>query len=130
VFEGLTSRGNAPGLIVDAWLAYRFTPYICNALAYEYVDVLSRKLAASRWLELQIVLKQMLAIAEFVPVHFSWRLRSPDVGDDHVIDCAMNAGVPIVTSNVRDFRLAKNDFGLPVLTPLEFLVLLSGDKNG
>ena len=50
---------------------------------------------------------------------------SPDPGDDHVIDCAMNAGVPVVTSNVRDFRLAAQTLGLVVMTPVDFVTWLA-----
>ena len=60
-----------------------------------------------------------------VPVYFSWRPMSPDPGDDHVIDCAMNAGVPVVTANVRDFRLAQQTLGLVVLTPVDFVTRLA-----
>jgi hypothetical protein len=49
---------------------------------------------------------------------------SPDPGDDHVIDCAMNASVPVVTANVQDFRLAQQTLGLVVLTPLDFVTRL------
>jgi hypothetical protein len=67
---------------------------------------------------------RLLAQARFVPVYFSWRPMSPDAGDDHVIDCAMNAGVPVVTANVQDFRLAQQSLGLVVLTPLDFVARL------
>ncbi len=33
----------------------------------------------------------------------------------------MNAGAAVVTSNVRDFTLARTELGLQVLTPGEFL---------
>jgi hypothetical protein len=49
---------------------------------------------------------------------------SPDPSDDHVIDCAMNAGVPVVTANGQDFRLAQQTLGLVVLTPLNFVTRL------
>ncbi|MBE9061097.1 putative toxin-antitoxin system toxin component, PIN family [cf. Phormidesmis sp. LEGE 11477] len=47
VFEGLTKRGGAAGLAIEAWLAGLLTVYVSTALAYEYVDVLSRKLAGN-----------------------------------------------------------------------------------
>jgi hypothetical protein len=106
----LTTQGSAPGLIMEAWLGGLFVACVSNALAYEYVEVLSQKLSARRWNRLQPVVGTLLVQARFVPIYFSWRPMSPDPGDDHVIDCAMNAGVPVVTSNVRDFRLAAPDF--------------------
>jgi len=56
VFEGLTKQGGASGLIVDAWLARLMVVCVSNALAYEYDDVLSRKLSEARWSKLQSVL--------------------------------------------------------------------------
>ena len=125
VFEGVTTQGSAPGLIVEAWLNQLFVACVSNALAYEYTDVLARKLAPRRWRQLQPVVGMLLARARFVPVYFSWRPMSPDLGDDHVIDCAMNASVPVVTANVQDFRLAQEILGLVVLPPVDFVTRLA-----
>jgi predicted nucleic acid-binding protein len=121
LFEGLTKQGGAAGLIIDAWRAGLLSVYVSNALAYEYVDVLSRKLSATRWQRIKPVLGALLAQVEFAPIYYSWRPSSPDPGDDHVIDCAMNAGATVISNNVRDFQLAKRTLGLHVMTPLEFI---------
>jgi predicted nucleic acid-binding protein len=60
VFECLTKQGGAAGLVIDAWLAGLLEVYISNALAYEYEDVLSRKISKSRWQKLQPVLDKLL----------------------------------------------------------------------
>jgi predicted nucleic acid-binding protein len=125
VFAGVTTQGSASGLIVEAWLNQLFVACVSNALAYEYTDVLARKLAPRRWRQLQPVVGMLLARARFVPVYFSWRPMSPDPGDDRVIDCAMNAGVPVVTANVQDFRLAQETLGLVVLPPVDFVTRLA-----
>ena len=125
VFEGVTNQGSAPGLIVEAWLGRLFVACVPNALAYEYTDALARKLAPRRWRQLQPIVGMLLARARFVPIYFSWRPMSVDPGDDHVIDCAMNAGVPVVTANVQDFRLAQQTLGLIVLTPVDFVTRLA-----
>lgn len=130
VFEGLTKQGGASGLMVDAWLAGLMVVCVSNALAYEYSDVLSRKLSEERWSRLKPVLGQLLSIARYTNVYFSWRPTSPDAGDDLVIDCAMNAGAIVVTSNIRDFQSAKKSLGLRVLTPVQFVeALASGEKS-
>lgn len=130
VFEGLTKQGGASGLIIDAWLAGLMVVCVSNALAYEYDDVLSRKLSEERWSKLQPVLGQLLNLAQYTNIYFSWRPTSPDAGDDLVIDCAMNAGAIVVTSNIRDFRSAKGSLGLRVLTPVQFVsTLASGEKS-
>ncbi len=125
VFEGLTKRGGAAGLLVDAWLAGLLQVCVCDALAYEYADVLSRKLSEARWQRLKPVLGTLLSKAQFMVVHYSWRPISPDPGDEHVIDCAMNAGATVITSNVRDFRTARETLGLRVITPIEAVVQLA-----
>ena len=125
LFEGLTKQGGAAGLIIDAWRAGLLRVYVSTALAYEYADVLSRKLSAARWQRLKPVLGALLAQVEFAPIYYSWRPSSPDPGDDHVIDCAMNAGATVVSRNIRDFQLAKRTLGLRVMTPVEFLSQLA-----
>jgi len=129
VFEGLTNQGGASGLIVDAWLAGLMVVCVSTALAYEYTDVLSRKLSEERWGQLKPVLGQLLNVAQYTNIYFSWRPTSPDAGDDLVIDCAMNAGAIVVTSNIQDFQSAKESLGLRVLTPVQFVkTLASGEK--
>jgi predicted nucleic acid-binding protein len=125
VFEGLTRQGGAAGLVIDAWRVGLLQVHVSNALAYEYVDVLSRKLSEARWQRLQPVLGTLLSLAEFVTVYYSWRPSSPDPGDEHVIDCAMNAGAVVVTSNVRDFQTARKSLGLKVMTPVEIVIELA-----
>ena len=128
VFEGLTKQGGASGLIIDAWLAGLIVVCVSNTLAYEYDDVLSRKLAPERWLLLKPLLGKLLSIAEHKSIYFSWRPTSPDPGDDLAIDCAMNAGAIVVTSNIKDFRSARESLGLRVLTPVKFVnVLVTGE---
>ena len=121
LFEGITQKGKASGLIIDAWLAHILDVRISNALAYEYVDVLSRKLSPERWQKTQPILRELLLLAEFAPIYYLWRPSFPDPGDDHVIDCAMNVGAIIVTSNLRDFRLAEKTLGLIIMNPVEFI---------
>lgn len=125
VFEGLTKQGGASGLIIDAWLAGLMVVCVSNTLAYEYDDVLSRKLASERWILLKPLLGRLLSIAENTSIYFSWRPTSPDPGDDLAIDCAMNAGAIIVTSNIKDFRGARESLGLQVMTPVEFVSVLA-----
>jgi putative PIN family toxin of toxin-antitoxin system len=124
VFEGLTKQGGVAGVIIEAWLDDLFQAYVTNALAYEYADVLTRKLSSNRWEQLQPVLGTLLRKANFVDIHYSWRPVSPDPGDDHIIDCAMNSAAIVVTTNIRDFQLAQESLGVKVLSPLEFVIEL------
>jgi predicted nucleic acid-binding protein len=73
---------------------------------------------------LQPALGSLLKKAQFVTIYYSWRPISPDPGDDHIIDCAMNSNAIIVTANLRDFRLAQESLGVQVMSPLEFVLEL------
>lgn len=126
IFEGLTKQGGVCGLIVDAWRANLLLICVSNTLIYEYKDVLSRKLSPERWPEVEILLDGLLnSSAEPITIYFSWRPISPDVGDDHVINCAMNANAPLITANIRDFRPAQQRLGLQVMTPLALVTYLT-----
>ena len=124
IFEGLTQRQGVCGAIIDAWFEDIIQVHISNALAYEYSDVLSRKLSPARYTEAINTLDVLLSQAKYVTINFRWRPSSPDPGDEFLIDCAMNANAVLITSNVRDFRLAQHTLGLAVLTPQVYLRLL------
>jgi predicted nucleic acid-binding protein len=121
LFEGLTKQGSAADLIVSAWLAGLLNVYVSNALAYEYESTLSNKLSPTRWRQTKPILRRILNHVQFVPIYYSWRPLSPDPGDEHVIDCALNANATVITANVRDFGKAKEEVGLSVLSPVEFV---------
>lgn len=124
VFEGLTKQGGAAGLVIDCWRAGLFRVFVANALAYEYTDVLSRKLSPTRWRLIKTILGILLTHAEFVAVYYTWRPMSPDPGDQHIIDCAMNAGAIVITENTKDFRTAREALGLQVKTPVQLLRIM------
>jgi len=125
IIEGLTKKNGVCGLLIDAWLAGLLQVCVSNALAYEYIDVFSRKFTPTRWQKAKIVLRTLLERAEFISIYYSLRPASPDPGDDLVIDCAMNANALLVTTDVKDFRKAQIELGLHVLTPLEFAMILA-----
>ena len=125
IFEGLTKQGGACGLLIDAWQAGLLTVCVSNTLLHEYDDVLARKLSESRYVDALAILNHLLdASTQLTSIYYSWRPMSPDPGDDHVIDCAMNANAIIITANIRDFRSARNAIGLQIMSPVELLSLL------
>lgn len=125
VFEGLTKKGSASAYLIDAWYAELFDAYVSTTMAYEYIDVLARKLSPDNWNRLQPAVGKLLSTANLVTIYYSWRPISPDFGDDHVIDCAMNASASVVTWNLRDFRAAEESLGLSLLSPVEAVLLLT-----
>ncbi len=127
LFEGLTKEGSASGLIVSAWLTGLLNVYASNALVYEYESTLSNKFSSARWQQTKPILRRMLRYIQFVPIYYSWRPSSPDPGDEHVIDCALNANAVIITANLRDFRPAQQELGLLVISPVEFVSYLSDE---
>jgi len=124
IFEGLTKRNGVCGSIIDGWFEGAMRVCVSNALLYEYFDVLSRKLSPYRHEQAVNVLAELLTQAIPVTINFRWRPSSPDPGDEFLIDCTMNANAILVTSNIRDLRLARRSLGLRVLTPQAFLRLL------
>ncbi|MBX3059528.1 MAG: putative toxin-antitoxin system toxin component, PIN family [Anaerolineae bacterium] len=125
LFEGLTKQGGSCSLVVDAWQGGLLTVCVSTTLVYEYADVFSRKLSENRWHTVKPILERLLERhVEFVNIYYSWRPVSPDPGDDHVINCAMNANASVVTLNLRDFQVAKRNLGLRVMSPFELVNLL------
>ena len=128
VLKGLTRRGSAAGMLVDAWLARQIYVYVSDAIVYEYVDVLARKLSEARWERVRPVLASLVKRAHFVALYYQWRPISPDPGDDHVIDCAMNAGAMVVTANIRHYRMAQESLGLRVVKAVEAVRRMMGQS--
>ena len=124
LFEGLTDTASVGALVVDAWLGRLFIPCISDSVAYEYQDVLSRKLSVVRWQGIQQILSRLLMDAQYVNANFRWRPIARDIGDDHLVDCAMNTNACVVTYNRRDFATAVKQLNLSVFSPKEFIEAL------
>ncbi|MEZ4732298.1 MAG: putative toxin-antitoxin system toxin component, PIN family [Caldilineaceae bacterium] len=129
VFQGLTKQGGVCGTIINAWFHSFIHVCVTDALAYEYVDVLSRKLTAARYQDIATTLATLLSSVDVITIYYRWRPSSPDPGDELVIDCAMNANAILVTENIRDFRDAQRTLGLRVMTPVQFLAVLADKLN-
>lgn len=52
--------------------------------------------------------------------------RSRDFKDDRYLACALVARAEAVVTNDRDLLVLKKPFGIPILTPVEFLKLVRG----
>lgn len=121
LFEGLTRSKGACQLILEAWQADLFAPCISLALYYEYHDVLSRKLSKQGWAYVRPAFELLIAHTHLIEPYYQWRPSSSDPADEFLVDCALNGKAWLVTRNVRDFLIAKYEFGLIVLTPEEFV---------
>lgn len=110
--------------MLSGWRSFRFSGFQSGGYKTESLDNFIGtpiELSEARWQRAKPVLGELFSKAEFVMAYFSWRPGSPDPADEHVIDCAMNAGAVVITSNVSDFKLAEESLGLRVLKPVDFV---------
>ena len=62
-------------------------------------------------------------------IHFLWRPFLKDSNDDMVLEVAVNANVrAIITFNPKDFKGVKEQFGIDILTPKEYLIKVGALK--
>jgi putative PIN family toxin of toxin-antitoxin system len=95
-------------------------------LFLEYEDVLKRpehrlvhRLSSE---EVDDLLRELAALVEPVELHFRWRPQVHDSNDEMVLEAAINGDADaLVTYNTADFSAACARFGVPVLTPADFL---------
>jgi len=67
-------------------------------------------------------LRELAALIEPVELHFRWRPQVHDSNDEMVLEAAINGDAnALVTYNRADFSAAAARFGVPVLTPADFL---------
>jgi len=80
--------------------------------------------------DIDTVLDMIAATAKPVRLHYLWRPMLRDPSDDMVGELAVAGGAKmLVTLNTRDFRTLTRSFGIPVLSPGEFVALLDEDKS-
>ena len=98
---------------------------ISPALVLEYEAVLKRPehLLASGSDEAQVdtVLNMLAASADHVELHYLWRPQLTDVGDELVLEAAINGRADaLVTFNLGDFDVGARRFGLKISRPGDF----------
>jgi putative PIN family toxin of toxin-antitoxin system len=119
------SATGASRQLLLAGMDRRIVLLVSPALVLEYDSVLKRPehLRASQTDEkaVDIVLNLLVASADQVALHYLWRPQLTDVGDELVLEAAINGQADaIVTFNVRDFEVGARKFGLKVCRPGEF----------
>lgn len=126
LYAGLYSTKGASYRLLRRIEEGKVTPVLSTALVFEYEEVLRREAGILGLSDQQIddALDELCLRGEPRPVFFLWRPQLPDPKDDHVLELAVAADSPtIVTHNTRHFRKAE-PFGVPVLTPKQFLETL------
>jgi len=79
--------------------------------------------------EIEEFIDYLCKIGKKFNIHFLWRptLRDPD--DEMVLEIAVSSQAEfIVTFNVKDF-IRENYFGVKVITPIQFLKKIGGEKS-
>lgn len=120
---GLYSASGRSHQVLLALAAGRLRLVLSTPLLFEYEDVLRRHQAALGLTTADIdqVLDNLCAKADFQPIYFLWRPCLRDAKDDMVLELAVAAGgAPIVTFNARDFVPAAR-FGVRIVSPKELL---------
>ncbi len=119
LYAGLYSASGRSHQLLKAVADGRVRIALSTPLLFEYEDLLRRNRAVLNLgdEEIDVVLDNLCALADFQAVYFLWRPCLPDAKDDMVLELAVAAQVPrIVTFNARDFRPASR-FGIEVVTP-------------
>lgn len=126
LIAALRSPSGASAELLRLAVKQRITLLGSLSLALEYLDVCaraeSRRATAVTEADALRFANEVVALLDPVEIRFRWRPVSPDPGDDHVVETALNGGAEaIVTFNARDFVQASQRFGLPALPPADIL---------
>ena len=130
---GLRSHGGASHNILTRLPDGEFRILLSVPLFIEYEAVLKRpeQLLPMGLDEVDIdtILDMIAENAKAVRLHYLWRPMLRDPSDDMVGELAVAGSAKIlVTLNIRDFRPLTRFFGIPVLSPGEFVPLLNEES--
>ena len=102
----------------------QFEVYLSVPLVLEYEDVakrMARQLGRTEE-DIDIVIDYICSIGKLQKIFYLWRPFLKDPRDDMVLELAVAAsGEYIVTYNKKDFEGIEEQFGIPIITPEEFL---------
>jgi putative PIN family toxin of toxin-antitoxin system len=118
----LRSATGASRRILLAGIDQRCTLLVSPVLMFEYEAVLKRPAhlhsAGASEADVDVVLDMLAAAAERVELHYLWRPQLTDVGDEMVLETAVNGRADaLVTFNTRHFVPSATRFGLAVVRP-------------
>ena len=126
--SALRSRRGASYRLLMLVDGTRFEIALSVPLVVEYEDA-AKRMSETTGLgpeEVDDVIDYLCSVAHLQEIHFLWRPVLRDVGDDHVLELAVEAACRIiVTHNIRDFTGAER-FGIEAVTPGEFLRRIGG----
>jgi putative PIN family toxin of toxin-antitoxin system len=108
------------------------TPLLSVPLFAEYREVLTRPDCLPPGVSLEQMvgfIRHLASLCEHRAIHFLWRPCLPDADDEMVLELAVAGRAShIVTFNARDYRGVPAAFGIQIVTPGEFMRLLSASR--
>ncbi len=106
------ARQGAATLLASVALALEYEA-VCREAEHRLASGLSDR-------EVETFVTAVIALAEPVVPHFLWRPQLHDLGDEMVLEAAINGRADaLVTFNVRDFGTVPSQFGIALLLPRE-----------
>ncbi len=136
IVAALRSRVGASNAVLRRALQGQLPLVTHQKLVFEYGDVLGRSatLAGTGITrdDAQVVLAQLVAVADEVDVRYLWRPNLRDEGDNFIVEIAVAAWpCSIVTHNLGDFVRADLRFPhIAVLSPGQLMAALSSLPGG
>ena len=105
-----------------------FQLIISVPLVLEYEMALKRRTELSDD-DAEAVVDYICRVADRQEIYFLWRPFLKDPADEMVLEVAVGGGAEfIVSHNVGDFSGVEERFGIPVVTPGEFLLKLEAKE--
>jgi len=129
VVSGFLSPAGPPGRIVE-WLRNGSVLAVMDdRIMAEYDEVLVRPVFRLPAAEVELVLATIRARSFWVEATVAHTVRGlPDPDDAPFLECALAAGVPLVTGNIRHFpKPAAKD--VVVITPAQFVTSFRGQPE-
>ena len=129
VVSGFLSPAGPPGRIVE-WLRNgEVQAVLDDRIMAEYAEVLARPVFRLPVAEVELVLTAIRARSFWVEAATAHMVRGlPDPDDAPFLECALAAGVPLVTGNLRHFpKSSAKD--VTVITPAQFVALFKSEAS-
>ena len=129
VVSGFLSPAGPPGRIVEQLRNGAAQAVVDDRIMAEYAEVLGRPVFRLPSAEVELVLAAIRARSFWVEAAaMALGQDLPDPDDAPFLECALAAGVPLVTGNTRHYpkSAAKH---IPVITPVQFVALFKDEVS-
>ena len=125
VLSSGTVFGGVPGSIINAAVDRRFILALSPAILHEYENELSRSRFGLLAEAVELLVRDMKSHAFIVYPTKKHQIVVDDPDDNAVVDCAVEARADVIVSGDSHLTELKQVEGIPVVTPAEFLEMLT-----